>query len=173
MERGFDGFFPDAALPGWTDEGWATATAYGSDGFPSMEDIGPDDRGASFLCGGGTTDHTVIWQDIDLSGLSEPVDGGSVGYQLAGWLGGYSDQGDRAEVVLQLFDSAGVALATETLPAVTSSERDDETGLRLRTRFGMIPPFTRSARVTVNMYRSSGYNDGYADNLVFLMTEGK
>ena len=96
-----------------------------------------------------------------------------MGYQLAGWLGGYSDQGDRAEVVLQLFDSAGVALATETLPAVTSSERDDETGLRLRTRFGMIPPFTRSARVTVNMYRSSGYNDGYADNLVFLMTEGK
>jgi hypothetical protein len=173
MERGFDGFFPDAALPGWTDEGWSTATAYGSDGFPSMESIGPDDRGSSFLCGGGTSDHTVIWQDIDLSGLSDAVDGGSVGYQLAGWLGGYSDQEDRAEVVLQLFDAAGVVLATETLPAVTSAERDDETGLRLRTRFGMISPFTRSARVTVNMYRSTGYNDGYADNLVFMMTEGK
>ena len=101
------------------------------------------------------------------------MDGGAVGYQLSGWLGGYSSQGDSAEVVLHLFDAAGVVLATETLPAVTADERDDETGMRLRTRFGMIPPFTRSARVTVNMYRSYGYNDGYADNLKFLVTEGK
>jgi hypothetical protein len=114
----------------------------------------------------------MIWQDIDLSALAADVDGGAIGYRLSGWLGGYSDQNDRAEVAVELFDASGAVMVTETLPPVTAAERDDATGMISRTRFGMVPPFVRSARVTVNFIRASGGNDGYVDNLTFLLTAG-
>jgi hypothetical protein len=172
LERGFGDFWPDAALPGWVDEGYATAISYGSAGFPSTDDSGPEERGSSFLCGGGVTYDTVIHQDIDLAAVSDDIDGGEIGYQLKGWLGGYSDQEDRASVTLQFFDASGSVMATEFLDAVMSAERDEETGMKSRARFGMVPPFVRTARVTVNFMRSSGYNDGYADNLSLVLTAG-
>ena len=99
------------------------------------------------------------------------IDEDELGYTLDGWLGGYDDQNDRAEVVVDLYDSSGVVVHTDTLPAVTAAERDDETGLVRRIRFGMVPRFVRSARVTVNFMHSDGsVNDGYADNLVFKLT---
>ena len=172
MERGFDGFLPDAALPGWVDGGYATATQYGSDGFPSLSDPGPDDRGENFLCGGSEPADSMIWQDIDVSGLATAIDGGGIGYRLSGWLGGYDDHNDRTRVTVTLFDGSGTAVATETLPPITADDRDDATGLWLQTRFGMVPPFVRSARVTVDFLRSSGGNDGYLDNLALVFTEG-
>jgi len=172
LERGFWGATPDASLPGWTDHGQVTATKYGSEDYLSLDDPGPDSRGENFFCGGNSGSDEVIYQDIDLSALSEDIDTMGLGYTLQGWLGGYSNQGDRAQVLLELFDSTGSAIATEILPAVTASERDDETSLKIRTRFGVVPPFTRSARITVNFEISSGINDGYADNLVFKLTAG-
>jgi hypothetical protein len=172
MERGFWGESPDASLVGWTDHGQVTATKYGSDGYLSLEDPGPEARGDNFFCGGGSSSDELIYQDIALSALSEDIDTGSLGYELQGWLGGYSDQADRAELLLELFDVDGAVIVSETLPAVTASERSDETSLIIQTRFGMVPPFVRSARITVNFIRSSGINDGYADNLVFKLTSG-
>ena len=101
------------------------------------------------------------------------MDRGSVGYALEGWLGGYSDQEDRAAVMVELYDATGTVVYTEHLPAVTADERGDETGLLRRNRFGMVPPFVRSARVTVAFTRSEGINDGYADNLSFMLTLGR
>ncbi len=173
MERGFDGFLPDAALPGWVDPGYSTATLYGSSGFPSLTDAGPDDRGNSFLCGGDASRDSSIWQDIDLADIAAAIDTGSIGYRLSGWLGGYSDQNDRARVTVDMYDLSGAVVASETLPPVTDADRDDTTGLALRTRFGMVPPFVRSVRVTVDFLHSSGGNDGYVDNLELVFTEGK
>ena len=95
-----------------------------------------------------------------------------IGYQFKGWLGGYSDQEDRAQVTLELYDSGGTIVLTEVLPPITASDRDNETGLRSVARFGMVPPFVRSARVTIEFTRSSGYNDGYVDNLSLVLTAG-
>jgi len=172
MERGFWGESPDASLVGWTDHGQVTATKYGSEGYLSVDSPGPDGRGDNFFCGGDSSSDEEIVQDMSLSALSDDIDTGTLGYELQGWLGGYSDQGDRAEVQLELLDGDGEVIASETLPAVTAAERGGETGLMVRTRFGMVPPFVRSARITVNFIRSAGINDGYVDNLVFKLTAG-
>jgi len=172
MERGFDDFLPDAALPGWVDHGWSTAIRYGSDGFPTVAGPSPEHPGENFLCGGYGPSNSVIYQNVDLSSLAGDIDSGGVGYRFQGWLGGYSDQNDRAEVILELFDAAGAPMMTSTLDAVSASERDDVTGLKLRSRFGMVPPFARSARITVHFIRDSGGNDGYVDNLSLILTAG-
>jgi hypothetical protein len=172
MERGFGDFLPDAALPGWVDHGWGTAIRYGSDGFPSIVGPGPEHPGENFLCGGHGGSNSVIYQDVDLSSLAGDIDGGGIGYRFQGWLGGYSDQNDRAEVILELFDAAGAPMMTSTLDAVSASERDDVTGLKLRSRFGMVPPFARSARITIHFIRDAGGNDGYVDNLSLILTAG-
>ncbi len=172
MERGFWGVSPDASLPGWTDHGQATATKYGSEDYLSADDPGPDSRGENFFCGGNSSEDQVIYQDIDLGALSTEIDTVGLGYELQGWLGGYSNQDDRAQVLLEIFDATGSVIATEILPAVTASERGDESGLKVRTRYGTVPPFARSARVTVNFEISAGINDGYADNLIFKLTAG-
>jgi len=172
MERGFDDFLPDSSLPGWVDNGWATAVRYGSDGFPSLTGPGPAVPGENFLCGGYGASNSVIYQDIDFTVLGGDIDGGAIGFRFNGWLGGYSDQNDRAEVTLEVFDAAGALMLTSTLDAVSASDRDDVTGLMLRTRFGMIPPFARSARITIDFIRDSGGNDGYVDNLALILTAG-
>jgi len=172
MERGFWGESPDAALPGWMDDGQATAIKYGSDGYLTLDSSGPEVRGDNFFCGGDTTSEQNIYQDIDLSPLAAEIDLGTAGYVFEGWLGGYSDQNDRAEALLELYDATGAMVYSELLPAVTAAERGDETSLMRRSRFGMVPPFVRSARVSVRFTRTSGINDGYADNLVFKITLG-
>ena len=172
MERGFDDFLPDAALPGWIDDGWGTAIRYGSDGFPSISGPGPEHPGENFLCGGYAGADSSIYQEVDLSSLAGDIDGGAMGFRFQGWLGGYSDQDDRAEVTLELFDAGGATMLTSTLDAVFASERDDVTGLKLRSRFGMVPPFVRSARISIQFIRDSGGNDGYVDNLSLILTAG-
>jgi hypothetical protein len=170
MERGYSYFFPDAALPGWEDEGYATAIRYGGEGFPSEGGPGPTARGDNFFCGGGTGSDTEIVQNIDISGLSELIDEGGLRYDLAGWLGGYADQEDRAEFKLELFDNSGVVVESGVLEAISATERGDETGLFYSAVRGGVPPFVRSARVTVLFSQSAGYNDGYADNLSLILS---
>ncbi len=173
MERGFWGESPDAAIPGWVDHGQVTSIKYGSEGFLSLDSPGPESRGENFFCGGDSTGDQNIYQDIDLSSLADEIDSGAVGYALEAWLGGYSNQEDRASVLLQLYDSTGTMVYTGNLPAVTADERDDETSLVRRNRFGMIPAFVRSARVNIQFTRDEGINDGYADNLSLELTLGR
>jgi hypothetical protein len=57
-------------------------------------------------------------------------------------------------------------LETTTLGPVTNADRSNQTALLYRKINGLVPAYSRTVVVTLQMTRSGGvYNDGYADNL--------
>jgi hypothetical protein len=170
LERGYTDFWPDAAVPGWTDEGYATVMIYGApSGFPLDTDPGPAERGDNFFCGGGTTDDTHLAQTVSLAALSDELAGG-VGYTLSAYVGGYSSQDDRSQVTVTFSDRDEVALHSATVGPLFAEDREDVTGLWERSVSGSVPSSAASATVTLTAIRSSGYNDGYADNLSLVIS---
>ena len=170
-ERGYGDFTPDAAVPGWTDSGDATVMLYGSaDGFPTSSDPGPEERGANFFCGGGTSDDTTLQQRIDLSALATDIAAGTT-YDFSAHVGGYSSQDDRSQVMIAFVDSSGAALHTATIGPLTASERSNTTGLWPVSTTGTVPAAAVGVEVTINAIQSSGYNDGYADNLSLILRQ--
>jgi hypothetical protein len=171
-ERGYEGYesVPDAAIPGWDDPGYLTVVRYDSpDGYPSSTDSGPQDRGENFFAGGWSSADTQASWTVDLNSLATEIDAG-VMWTLSGWLGGYGAQQDAISVTASFLDASGVELGAQTIGPVTASERAEMTGLLERRSSGGLPSMTRRVVVTVNAIRSSGYNDGYADNLSFVLS---
>ncbi len=171
LERGYGDYEPDAAVPGWVDSGSFTVMFYGaSGGFPTDGVDGPSDRGENFLCGGGTTTDSDMFQDIDLSALSGAIDAGGVTYDFSAWLGGYDQQDDRADAGLEFLDGNGGPLSTVMLTGPEAAERNGSTGFMERRDTGDVPPLARTARVHIVGVTSYGYNDGYADNLSLVLS---
>ena len=155
------------ATPGWTSMGEATAIQYGaSGGYPAATDPGPTDRGMSFFAGGQDDAMSSLSQPVDVSQYASDVDGGGVHYDLHGWLGGYSDQGDAATLTVTFQDDHGVTLGTAVLGPVDTDARMSVTGLFEQSTTGSVPKGTRALIVTLVMIRTDGAaNDGYADDL--------
>jgi hypothetical protein len=171
MERGYGNYEPDAAVPGWVDSGSFTVIHYGaSGGFPTDGVDGPNDRGENFLCGGGTTTDSDMFQDLDLSALSGVIDAGGVTYDFSAWLGGYDQQDDRADAGLEFLDETWGPLSTVTLTGPEAAERNGSTGFIERRDTGDVPPQARTARVHIVGITSYGYNDGYADNISLVLS---
>jgi hypothetical protein len=88
------------------------------------------------------------------------------GYELSGWLGGYSSQGDDCTLTATFESAAGTPLASATIGPVTAAQRHDNSELVLRRKSGSVPAGTRSVKLVLVMVRDAGSdNDGMADTL--------
>jgi hypothetical protein len=174
----------------WTvTSGSLTAAQYGGGGattlFPTATSPGPSVRGANFFAGGaGTTTSTstaTATQLITLSPDFSVIDAGNATFDLAGFFGGYREQGDRASLRATFQNVSSTSLGDFTIGPVTPAERvaafgssssnlNQPTGLLSRTTAGVVPTGTRSILLTLSMLRDVvSYNDGYADNLSLVL----
>ena len=162
------------SVPGWTVSGNFTAVQYGAaSGFPSLTDPGPSNRGANFFAGGPNNASSSASQLISVASAARQIDSGAVTFALAGFLGGFQDQGDNA-VLSVTFKNGDLVLGTAQIGPVTAADRGNATGLLARSTSDAVPVGTRQLLVTLQMTRAPifSYNDGYADNLSLTLKRG-
>ena len=162
----------DHDVSAWENEtGIFTVVRYGAPtGFPTSTDPGPTNRGIFFF-EGGTAAASSGSQVIDLSGCSSQIDGGAQQFNLSGFLGGFQNQEDSARAIITFKNDAGSPIGTAAIGPVTATERANVTGLIERRSTGSVPVGTRTVEVVLQMTRVAGTNnDGYADNLSFMLS---
>jgi hypothetical protein len=167
--RGFDSNSTQQYAAGWDDPGPGGITLINylaGGGFPSPSDPGPADRGDNFFSGGVNAVSTMT-QRIDVSNLSDLIDGGGVDFMFSAWLGGFGAQNDRATVFAQFLDETATQLGAAQLTEVTAAERGNVTKFLLREQLGDLPILTRFIEIELTAMRATGQNDGYADNISF------
>lgn len=156
----------EAGTAGWT--GYAGYNAlqsvdYGNNWVLPTQP-GPLERGSRMFAGFGQ--YAVGYQTLDF-GLSTTR---ATSYALTGWLGGWQDQGDNALFYVQFLDEFDNEIGSSVLGPVTPQDRNNETGLMYRETDGFVPTGTRKLSFWLSMERLvSGDNDGYADNLSFVL----
>jgi len=158
----------EAGMNGWTgypDYNMVQSVNYGSNWvLPSQP--GPADRGSNMFAGLGQ--YAVGFQTLDLS-VSTTT---NISYSLSGWLGGWADQGDNALFYVQFLDDLDNEIGSSAIGPVTPADRGNQTGLYYREAAGFMPTGTRKLSFWLSMERLvSGDNDGYADNLSFVLLE--
>jgi hypothetical protein len=160
------------SVTGFTTVGNFTVTKYGaSSGFPLATDPGPVNRGLNFFSGGPNNAASSAHQLIDVSSIASSIDLGSTRYELSGFLGGFSSQGDHAVLTANFWDDQNAPLGFSAIGAVTNIDRNNVTGLLERSTDGIVPVGTRSIQIALALTRTAGaYNDGYADNLSLILT---
>ncbi len=156
----------EAGLVGWTGyPGYDMfqSVNYGSNWVLPTQP-GPGDRGARMFSGLGQ--YAVGYQTLDFGTTTSQ----RMSYSLSGWLGGWSNQGDNALFYVQFLDELGNEVGSSAIGPVTPGDRDNQTGLFYRESEGFLPEGTRSLSFWLSMERLvSGDNDGYADNLSFIL----
>lgn len=156
----------EAGLAGWTGHAgydMFQSVNYGSNWVLPTQP-GPSDRGARMFSGLGQ--YAVGYQTLDFGTTTSQ----RISYSLSGWLGGWSNQGDNALFYVQFLDELGNEVGSSALGPVTPGDRDNQTGLFYRESEGFLPEGTRSLSFWLSMERLvSGDNDGYADNLSFIL----
>ncbi|MFG6415153.1 PEP-CTERM sorting domain-containing protein [Roseateles sp. DC23W] len=157
----------EAGVSGWT----------GFDGYPLFQSVdygsnwvlptqpGPADRGSKMFAGFGG--QTAGFQVVELGVLA----GQALHYDLSGWLGGWQTQGDNALLYVSFLDTVGNEIGFASIGPVMPADRGNQTGLFLRGASGLLPTQTTSLMFSLSMERQGGGdNDGYADNLSFVVT---
>lgn len=158
----------EAGMNGWTgypDYNMVQSVKYGSSWvLPSQP--GPANRGTNMFAGLGQ--YAVGFQTLDLS-VSTVT---NISYSLSGWLGGWANQGDNALFYVQFLDDLDNEIGSSAIGPVTPADRGNQTGLYYRESAGSMPTGTRKLSFWLSMERLvSGDNDGYADNLSFVLLE--
>ena len=158
----------EAGVTGWTGyEGYNMfqSVDYGSNWVLPTQP-GPVDRGSKMFAGFGQ--YAAAYQTLDF-GLTTTR---QTSYALSGWLGGWSNQGDNALFYVQFLDEFNNEIGNSALGPVTPQDRNNQTGLFYREADGFVPAGTRKLSFWLSMERLvSGDNDGYADNLSFVLEE--
>ena len=156
----------EAGVTGWT--GYAgydmvQSVNYGSNWVLPTQP-GPADRGASMFAGFGQ--YAVAYQTLDFGSATAQA----TAYSLSGWLGGWAAQEDNALFYVQFLDALDQEVGGATLGPVTAADRANQTGLQYRASEGVVPEGTRKLSFWLSMERlASADNDGYADNLSFVL----
>lgn len=157
----------ESGVAGWTGfDGYSMfqSVGYGSNWVLPTQP-GPVDRGASMFA--GLTAQAAGYQTVDLGALG----GQPLNYALTGWLGGWSSQGDNALLYASFLDTVGNEIGHAALGPVTPVDRNNQTGLFFRSEAGVLPASTAAVMFSLSMERQGGGdNDGYADNLSFVVT---
>ncbi len=161
-------------VPGWKPAKGSqfTAVAYGAaGGFPASSSPGPKHRGKNFFAGGPSGATSGASQSDSLKADAKLIASGKAKFQLAGWLGGFSNQADHATLTVTWTTAKGKALGHTTIGPVTPTQRHNVTGMLHRSKSGTVPKGAAHAVVTLHMVRVDGsYVDGYADNLSLTIT---
>jgi len=160
-------------IPGWTTSGNFTVVQYGaSGGFPTSTDPGPSNLGLNFFAGGPNNALSSASQVIDVTSGVTAIDAGNASYNLSGFLGGFSSQGDNTTLTANFLNSSNSLLSSATISPVTAALRNNATGLLSENTLGLVPTGTRSISLQLVATRTDGaYNDGYADNLSLVLTD--
>jgi len=160
------------ALRFWSGAGSnLTVVGYGSQGFPTYNDLVPPVPGHAFFAGGPDNAASSASQLIDLSGQLAgwfpAIDAGNVTFRLSAYLGGAVGDNDTAAVDVTFLDANGDPLAPlVTVGPVSLAERGGLAGVIPRQGDGLVPAGTRQIFVELRMTRVDGtYNDGYADTI--------
>lgn len=161
----------ESGTAGWTAYAGTPlfqSASYGSNWvLPSQP--GPADRGSQLFVGGSVA-YAAGFQLVDVSAFTADFAGGQVAFSLSGYLGGWTNQGDNAMLYVSFLDAASNTLGTAALGPVTPGDRGNQTGLFLQQAEGFIPSATSQIHFALTMERlASSDNDGYADNLSFMM----
>lgn len=139
-------------------------------GFPTVSDPGPASRGNFFFAGGpggGLTSSGT--QIINVTDCAANIDAGLQPYDVSGFFGGFASQADSANLTLNFKNIANTIISSVTIGNVTSTDRGNLTGMLFRNTNGIVPSGTRTVEVILAMPPAGGYNDGYADNLSFVL----
>lgn len=125
---------------------------------------GPADRGKRLFAGDGA--RTAGYQLVNLAGtLTQPLS-----FKLSGWLGGWASQGDNALLYVSFLDGGDSEIGHAAIGPVTPGDRRDVTGLLYREVSDWLPVGTTRLMFSLSMERlGGGDNDGYADNLAFVL----
>ncbi len=152
-------------VPDWKQAGGFTAAQYAwGGGDITATTPGPKNRGKNYFYGGPDAARSTGTQMIKVAAAG--ISAGKASYVLSGWLGGYSSQGDNAQVYMTFENAAGSSLAQTSLGPVTAGQRADSSELLFRQTTGAVPAATRTVVVKLVMSRTDGSdNDGMADNL--------
>ena len=162
----------EAGVTGWTAfSGTALfgSVAY-SNNWVQPGEPGPGNRGSNLFVGDSGNAYAAGWQAVDVSSLASQINAGAVQYNLSGWLGGWTNQTDNAQLFVQFQSANAVDIGTATLGPVTPADRSNTTGLFFRSAQSALPVGTTNVLFSLSMERlSGGDNDGYADNLAFTL----
>lgn len=161
-------------VPGFTvTAGNPTILSYATGGgFPGPTEPGPSNRGTYFFTG-GNSDVSSAAQTFTVSsfaGLGTLINAGAVSYTLSGFLGGFGGQEDNATLMARFLGAGSTLIGSATIGPVTAADRNGATGLFFRTTAGALPTGTQSVQFVLTMTKLQGSdNDGYADNLSFVL----
>ena len=158
----------ESGTSGWTAfSGYSLfqSVSYGSNWVLPTQP-GPVDRGSKMFTGVGA--QSAGYQTVDLSGLSLS---GPINYSLTGWLGGWQSQGDNALLYVSFLDITGHEIGFASIGPVMPADRGNQTGLFFQQSLGTLPVGVSKIMFSLSMERQGGGdNDGYADNLSFVLT---
>ena len=163
--------YEETTVPGWTiTSGGPNAVCFNNTGgFPSSTAPGAQPGNAYFT--GGARGNSSLAQTVDVSADASAIDAGTATYDLSGWLGGYSSQNDRAQLVATFLSATGTTLGSTQIGPVTNTDRGNATEFLQRTATGAIPSGTRTIRLDLDFIWTVGQTtDGYADNLSLTVT---
>lgn len=164
----------DHDLSNWdTETGSFTVVRYTTGGgFPTVSDPGPASRGTFFFAGGPISNVTSGGtQVINVADCATNIDANRQPYDVSGFFGGFQNNLETATLTLTFKNNANVSLGSTSIGNVTANDRGQSTALLQRSTNGIIPSGTRTVEVTLSMSPSppGTYNDGYADNLSFVL----
>lgn len=136
---------------------------YGSN-WVRPEQPGPPDRGSFMFAGTGA--YAVAYQMFNL-GVATAA---PLAFTLSGWLGGWQAQGDNALLYASFIDGSDAEIGAAAIGPVLPADRNDSTGLFYRELIDWLPQGTTQVAFWLSMERQGGGdNDGYADNLSFVL----
>ncbi len=142
-------------------------------GYPLNSDPGPQNRGSNFFAGGWAAESSTMTQILNVSNAAAAIDAHLVSFNLSAFLGGFASQTDHSVFSVLFFNAGNSQIGSASLGPVTASDRTNLTGLQARNTTGFIPVGTRSIEFQLVATRDQGTaNDGYADNLSFVATQG-
>lgn len=161
----------EAGVSGWTGFDGTDlfqSVDYGSNWVRPTEP-GPVNRGAKMFAG-ESSPYSAGFQTVDVASLTGSFASGKASFALSGFLGGWSSQGDNAVLLVSFLDASSQSLGLVELGPVTAADRGNKTGLLFRSTSGFVPVNTAKIEFTLSMERlNSSDNDGYADNLSFVL----
>ena len=157
---------------GWTTTSNFTAALYSVGGSSDLNTAysAAVGGGLNFFSGGLSNGLSTAMQLINISDLAASIDAGGLTAAFSALIGGYANQGDNIVINAIFQDALHGTLSTQTLGPITATDRGNQSELLARSTNSLVPTGARFVEILMTSTRLDGsYNDGYADNLSFVL----
>nr|WP_250566239.1 choice-of-anchor C family protein [Adonisia turfae] len=125
----------------------------------------------NYFAGGPSNPLSTATQVIEFDGIEEQIDDGLLTANLSGFFGGWVRQEDNMVVEATFYDENQTILESFEIGSISAADRGGESKLLFQEDSLLVPVGARSAEVEMVATRQQGsYNDGYADNLSFVLS---